>query len=323
MKPFIITALLLMIMLSGCSSDQDEVLLGHAHILLFKVEQSPDFLDFPPVVTSYMGQDFNAQIDTVEAVYRRLSQIYEFGHFTFLKEFFWQDVVAAGHQDIDLGIEDFMNLNLKLKLENLTEDVGEFMFTGRFYQSQQPSAEGQYSFKIPAGQSVSIGTFLKDESEEGLILVIRLNSIRTAAFSNPEKLKQYLIDLSPFRMLFPEDREIFIRIFGESDTAVPETWFNWISKPVPIDETVQMLRQPELVYPFSAIEDEVTGTVFLHIAVEADGAVSKLEIIRGVREDLDQAALQSMKHVPFQPAKRNGSPVRCEVILPVKFQLDH
>lgn len=79
-----------------------------------------------------------------------------------------------------------------------------------------------------------------------------------------------------------------------------------------------------LKYPESAKKDGVEGTVFVRFAVEKDGSVKDVEVIRGLRDDCDQAALECVKRTiaPYwRPATFNGKPARSIFFLPIQFRM--
>ena len=80
--------------------------------------------------------------------------------------------------------------------------------------------------------------------------------------------------------------------------------------------------QQALRYPASAQRRGITGTVQLEIAIEADGAVSSVELAASSSYDaLDRAALEAARSLPRQPfpADVRARPLRVRV--PVTFRL--
>lgn len=61
-------------------------------------------------------------------------------------------------------------------------------------------------------------------------------------------------------------------------------------------------------YPATALAERLTGTVVLRIALDAAGAVVGTEVIHGVREDLDVAAVAAALRLQFAPARNDGVP---------------
>jgi len=108
---------------------------------------------------------------------------------------------------------------------------------------------------------------------------------------------------------------------------------------VPIDDTprifvdempefpggnIELLRfiGENLEYPAEASDNNIQGRVILKFAVNTDGSVDRVEIIKGVDNSLDNEAMRVVKTLPrFKPGKQNGVAVPVWFTLPVIFQL--
>lgn len=103
-----------------------------------------------------------------------------------------------------------------------------------------------------------------------------------------------------------------------SDLVV-EAQFDCDGKSLP-----EMVMTGGLKYPESAKKDEIEGTVVVRFAVENDGSVKDVEVIRGLREDCDSAAVDCVRQnvAPYwRPATFNGKPARSIFYLPIVFKL--
>lgn len=77
-------------------------------------------------------------------------------------------------------------------------------------------------------------------------------------------------------------------------------------------------------YPQSAIDDSIEGRVIVQFIVTANGEVTKIKVLRGVRSDLDEECIRAFSTMPqWKPAKQNGKKVNQYWVLPVKFSLDN
>jgi len=61
--------------------------------------------------------------------------------------------------------------------------------------------------------------------------------------------------------------------------------------------------------------------VILEAEVLKDGSVRDIRVRRGVGGGLDEAAIEAVRKVKFQPGKSSGQPVDCLVIIPVEFRI--
>jgi TonB family protein len=52
------------------------------------------------------------------------------------------------------------------------------------------------------------------------------------------------------------------------------------------------------VYPQSAIKDSIEGKVFMRFAIDIDGCPTDVQVIRGIRSDLDNESIRVLKEMP-------------------------
>ncbi|MGD1841341.1 MAG: energy transducer TonB [Thermonemataceae bacterium] len=66
-----------------------------------------------------------------------------------------------------------------------------------------------------------------------------------------------------------------------------------------------------------------SGTVYLTFVVETDGTLTDIEIVRGVSNSIDAAALETLKKCPikWQPGVYRHQPVRVRMTIPIRFAL--
>lgn len=74
-------------------------------------------------------------------------------------------------------------------------------------------------------------------------------------------------------------------------------------------------------YPEAARADSIEGQVVIQFVVNERGEVISPQVVRGVRPDLDQAALQALDGIRFFPGIQNGAPVKVQFMLPIVFRL--
>jgi len=77
----------------------------------------------------------------------------------------------------------------------------------------------------------------------------------------------------------------------------------------------------DVEYPQFAKKAGVEGRVIVQFVVGKDGNVQDPQVIRGVHDLLDKAAVKAVKKQKFKPGKQRGRPVRVQMSLPVSFKL--
>lgn len=79
----------------------------------------------------------------------------------------------------------------------------------------------------------------------------------------------------------------------------------------------------KLIYPSSAKERGVQGTVFITFIIDEDGNIQNIKLLHGVDKALDDEALRVVKFMPkWIPGRYNSHPVKVQYNLPIRFVLN-
>ena len=89
---------------------------------------------------------------------------------------------------------------------------------------------------------------------------------------------------------------------------------------VAVDEKPVVLRDTQPIYPQSAIDAGVEGTVVVSIVVDTSGVVTGATIFSSIPQ-LDNAALQAARGKVYSPGRIAGSPVMTRMNIPINFTL--
>jgi protein TonB len=99
------------------------------------------------------------------------------------------------------------------------------------------------------------------------------------------------------------------------------------SDAAPVDETpvlwnLKLVDMKPPVYPPRCLRRGIEGRVRVRVLVGENGRPQEVTIGESSGESaLDQAALEAVREWRFEPAKRNGVPVRAWAVVPVEFKL--
>ena len=76
-------------------------------------------------------------------------------------------------------------------------------------------------------------------------------------------------------------------------------------------------------YPENAKTKGITGKVIVRFAVEADGSVDKISILKGVDPELDMEAIRVVQTLPKfeKPGIKDGKPVAVWFMIPINYTL--
>lgn len=91
---------------------------------------------------------------------------------------------------------------------------------------------------------------------------------------------------------------------------------------IEVDKAPELKSQLKPEYPQLAKLAGIQGTVYLKLLIDEKGNVAKAKIEQGVKDMLDNAALDAAKKAKFSPAILKDKPIKVWVILPVAFKLD-
>jgi TonB family protein len=77
------------------------------------------------------------------------------------------------------------------------------------------------------------------------------------------------------------------------------------------------------IYPEEAKQNKIQGKVYVKFVIDTEGAVTNVEVVKGVAPILDQEAVRVIKLLPrWTPAKQRGKPVAVSYLIPINFYLD-
>ena len=74
------------------------------------------------------------------------------------------------------------------------------------------------------------------------------------------------------------------------------------------------------VYPERALKERVRGAVTLKVLVSETGVPLTAEVEKGVRTDIDSAAIFAAMQWRFEPARKGGHPVRTFATVSFSFE---
>ena len=99
------------------------------------------------------------------------------------------------------------------------------------------------------------------------------------------------------------------------------------TEPGPVEETpvywkLKLVDMRPPVYPPRCLRMGIEGRVRVRVLVGENGKVQEATLDRSSGESaLDESALEAVRTWRFEPARRNGVPVRAWAIVPVEFKL--
>jgi TonB family protein len=102
---------------------------------------------------------------------------------------------------------------------------------------------------------------------------------------------------------------------AESASAAPPA-----SDPPEAATPARLRTAVHAVYPSVARAARIGGIVVLRVLVSERGEPLQVEVVQGVRPDLNSAAITAIKNCVFEPARVNGREVRASTTVSVSFR---
>ena len=81
-----------------------------------------------------------------------------------------------------------------------------------------------------------------------------------------------------------------------------------------------LLKRVEPIYPASALQARIEGTVIVEVCVDVDGKVTDATVLRGIPL-LDQAALDAVRQWEYTPSTLGGTLIPIILVPTVTFKL--
>jgi len=88
-------------------------------------------------------------------------------------------------------------------------------------------------------------------------------------------------------------------------------------------EEFRIWVQKNVTYPQIAIENRISGKVFVAFCISKNGEVVDIELLRGVDKSVDQETIRVISSSPlWKAARQGGRPVKQKFVIPVIFVLN-
>lgn len=77
----------------------------------------------------------------------------------------------------------------------------------------------------------------------------------------------------------------------------------------------------KVVYPELAVKVNIQGKVYVEAFIDENGDVFDVVLLKGIGGGCDEAAINAVKSVKFNPGKQRGKAVKVRVGIPIVFKL--
>ena len=89
-----------------------------------------------------------------------------------------------------------------------------------------------------------------------------------------------------------------------------------------VDENPVPIKTPPPRYPVSLKREGISGLVAVVIVIDEKGGIISSTIAKSSNPDFERPALDAVKLWKFKPGKKDGTPVKVRVTVPLRFNVD-
>ncbi len=89
-----------------------------------------------------------------------------------------------------------------------------------------------------------------------------------------------------------------------------------------VDENPVPIKTPPPKYPDALKHDGITGVVALVIVIDEKGSIESCSVAKASHTEFERPAMDAVKNWKFKPAKKDGTPVKVRVTIPLRFNID-
>jgi periplasmic protein TonB len=112
---------------------------------------------------------------------------------------------------------------------------------------------------------------------------------------------------------------------GDSGEEEDDVIFTVLEQPAEFAGGIEALKkflQENMVYPSNARRMGVEGSVYVTFVVDKTGAISDIQVMKGISSECDKEAIRVVGIMPnWKPGKQSGHAVSSRFVLPLKFTM--
>jgi TonB family protein len=331
---FTLLASTLMVLAGSCHREPDIRYLVISEAVRFELQPGADALNLPMFAGTMGMEKIVRDVSQAEYYYQKLSSVYGAKSFRFMAdstvELLLDRTGQLSSPQAVYGFDD-NDSRIDLSLVSFENNTAHYAFR----VTDKPTGQVRnHTVDVPVGQSASIGMLFDPKQNRGQLVCIALQALALGKELTPVQLADFLrakntprgvTSSSGYR---PADQRWMDDIFGVKgirlplDTLAPakeEEFQPFDTAPTPIENMIDFSEH--FKYPASAKRDSIEGRVLIKVRIDSNGAVLNCEVTRGVRGDLDSAAVLAIHDVRFKPAVYQGKHVASTVTIPIAFKL--
>ncbi|MDD5089229.1 MAG: energy transducer TonB [bacterium] len=332
-RPFPLSLVLLGVLLCLSCAKKTERYLLVSEVAHFEIQGDGKSLNLPLFAGTLRVEEILRDVKLAEYYYQKLSPVYDFKAFTFVGSCSRETLLdRAGELHAPQPVYEYEDSLARLDLSLIAFDENAATYVFRITDKLTGHVR-DHEVTVPAGKSASVGGLFDREHNRGHLISISTLSLPITKTLEPAELADFLSTKNTprgeakSREFSPGDQKWMDELFGAGTYELSMKKIRAADAPVEFDTPPAPVGGMGAIgqnihYPAAAREDGIEGEVIVEVSVNETGQVGDLRLLRGVRADLDSAAMTAVSGVAFHPAMSDGKPIAVRVAIPIRFRLN-
>ena len=329
----LLLSIILLVIAGSCDRFSKNKFLIVTETTHFEIQGNDTTLNLPIFAGTLDIEKIVRDVTLAEYYYKKLSSVYSFKSFTFVENRSQESLLEqTGKLHAPLSVYSFEDSSYKMDLSLVALQNKTAQYAFRVTDKKTGQIRDHF-VDVPDGKSASIGTMFEPQRNHGRIVSVSMQCIEINKSLTPDQLASFLRQKNSTRGssaqagFQPGDQRWMDEIFGPGKrTLQPETPPSNVA--TTSDEYAEYDSPPEVIgriaisYPLSAKSDSISGQVLVKLFIDTSGVVSKCQVVKSLRPDMDSAAVQALRATAFKPAMMKGKKVVVWVTVPITFKLN-
>jgi len=295
---FLILIALLSLLFSGliCGKKEiqrsrEDVIYLSFNIFVFEAAQAEEKLEFTPFPTIISTRIIDQVFREAEQYFQSLKSLSSFNQFLLMTSFTQKMKISK-------------TTPLKIEAVKTISSSSEGGYDVKITPQQVERERVQLKVAVEKGGELFFTTDVSAPIDKSVVIGRMMEGTQKALMvtSSVEQIK---------------DSTVMLSLDVAESHPAPE-----LAKPLILDSKPEPLEYEHPKYPVSAWKEEIEGTVWLRVLVSEYGDVVDVVVVKSLREDFDQAAVENAWSIKYTPAKSQGKPVPVWRLYSVTFKLD-
>jgi TonB family protein len=296
---FLILTVLVFVSLSGLICGKKEIQRSRGDsiylslsIFIFEATQAEEKLEFKPFPTIISTRVIDQIFKESEQYFESLKSLSSFNRFLLLTSFTQQMKLSR-------------TTPLKIEGVQTISSTSESGYEVKIIPQQLEREMVQLRVAVEKGGELFFSTDVSAPMDKSVVIGRMMEGTQKALLvtSSVEEIK---------------DSSVTVSLDDAQSPSAPG-----LTKPIILDSKPVSVEYTHPAYPESARREGIEGTVWLRVLVSESGDVVDVVVIKSLRDDFDQAAVENAWKVKYAPAISQGKPVPVWLVHSITYKLHY